>query len=82
MSRSDVLPFAVKLQDCQLPVVGLGTFQSEDGNDKVKEAVNSALRAGYRHIDTAFAYGNEAQVGEAIRESGIAREDVFLTTKL
>jgi diketogulonate reductase-like aldo/keto reductase len=60
----------------------LGTFQSEEGNSKVKEAVLAALRNGFRHIDTAGAYGNERQVGEAIKESGIPRAEIFVTTKL
>jgi len=48
----------------------------------VKEIVLKALQKGYRHIDTAAAYGNEKAVGEAIRESGIRREKIFVTTKL
>lgn len=46
------------------------------------KAVEAALRSGYRHIDTAFAYGNEKEVGEGIRASGVPREEIFLTTKL
>ncbi|KAI9784878.1 MAG: hypothetical protein M1816_000573 [Peltula sp. TS41687] len=65
-----------------LPTVGLGTFQGSDGNSRVKEIVLSALRKGYRHIDCATAYGNEDEVGKAIRESGIPREELFVTTKL
>ena len=64
-----------------VPKIGLGTWQIPDG----KEAYNSikwALEAGYRHIDTAMAYGNEASVGRAIRDSGIPREEIFVTTKL
>ncbi|KAK9370398.1 NADP-dependent oxidoreductase domain-containing protein [Lipomyces kononenkoae] len=63
-----------------IPALGLGTWQS--GPNEVYEAVLVALKAGYRHIDTAYAYGNEAEVGNAIKDSGIAREDIFLTTKL
>ncbi|KAH8589977.1 NADP-dependent oxidoreductase domain-containing protein [Bisporella sp. PMI_857] len=62
--------------------VGFGTFQNDGNNDRVKDLVLNALRCGYRHIDTAAAYGNERQVGEAIKESGIPREDLFITTKL
>lgn len=65
----------------KIPKLGLGTWQIPDG----KEAYNStrwALEAGYRHIDTAMAYGNEASVGRAIRDSGIPREEIFVTTKL
>src|SRR2546422_11713221 len=47
-----------------------------------RNAVNFALRVGYRHVDTARIYGNEADVGEAVRESGVPREDLFVTTKL
>ena len=66
----------------QLPAVGLGTFQSDGDNSTVKNIVLAALLAGYRHIDTAAAYNNEKEVGQAIRESGIARADIFVTTKL
>lgn len=65
----------------QIPCVGFGTWQAPDG-DITKTAVLAALEAGYRHIDTAAAYGNEASVGAAIAESGLAREDLFITTKL
>lgn len=58
---------------------GLGVWQ---GGEKTKNAVLTALKAGYRHIDTAAAYKNEEAVGEAIRESGIPREELFITTKL
>ena len=67
---------------CRLPAVGLGTFQSDGDNSKVKDIVLTALKAGYRHIDTAAAYGNEKEVGQAIRESGVARVEIFVTTKL
>ncbi|KAL4970911.1 NADP-dependent oxidoreductase domain-containing protein [Aspergillus stella-maris] len=60
----------------------LGTFQGDAGNGKVKEAVLYALSKGYRHFDTATAYGNEVEVGDAIRESGIPRNEIFITTKL
>ena len=70
------------VNDVQIPAVGFGTFQGDDGNDRVKEAVLQALKIGYRHIDTATAYGNERQVGEAIKESGVPRKDIFVTTKL
>ncbi|MCJ1316179.1 hypothetical protein MMC15_001499 [Xylographa vitiligo] len=65
-----------------IPAVGLGTFQGEGDNSEVKEIVLAALQKGYRHIDTASAYGNERDVGLAIRESGIPREEIFITTKL
>ena len=65
-----------------LPAVGLGTFQSDGGNSQVKSIVLAALKQGYRHIDTATAYGNEKDVGCAIRESGVPRAELFITTKL
>lgn len=64
----------------QLPALGLGVLQSE--GLEATAAVSTALRAGYRLIDTAAAYFNERDVGQGIRESGVSRSDVFLTTKL
>lgn len=64
-----------------IPQVGLGVWQSARG-DATKNAVLAALRHGYRHVDTARIYGNEADVGEAVRESGVARGQLFVTTKL
>jgi len=70
----------VKLNDgSSIPQVGLGVWQS---GGSTKKAVLAALSAGYRHIDTAAVYGNEAQVGAAIAESGVARERIFVTSKL
>ncbi|KAK3933839.1 NADP-dependent oxidoreductase domain-containing protein [Diplogelasinospora grovesii] len=63
-----------------IPAIGLGTWQSKP--DEVRTAVKDALQAGYRHIDTAAAYGNEKEVGEGIRDSGVPREQIWLTTKL
>ena len=63
-----------------LPLLGLGVWQVPDGPTCV-HAVRSALELGYRHIDSAQAYGNESSVGQALRESGIARDEVFITTK-
>jgi methylglyoxal/glyoxal reductase len=68
-------------QGPEMPVLGLGTFQSPPGSD-TRRAVVGALKAGYRSIDTAAMYGNEADVGEAIRASGVPRSEVFVTTKL
>lgn len=71
----------VKLNDGNLiPQLGYGVWQV--GNDEAVAAVSEALKVGYRHIDTAAIYGNEEGVGKAISESGIARGDIFLTTKL
>jgi diketogulonate reductase-like aldo/keto reductase len=66
--------------DVRMPLLGFGTWQAtgEAGYD----AVLAALDAGYRHLDTATMYGNERQVGRAIKESGLRREDIFITTKL
>lgn len=64
-----------------MPQVGLGVWQAAEGRE-VLEAVTAALEVGYRSIDTARIYGNEAGVGRAVRESGIERSDIFVTTKL
>lgn len=63
-----------------IPVLGLGTWFIDD--DQAPEAVKAAIQLGYRHIDTAEAYGNEAGVGKGIMTSGVPREEIFLTTKL
>ena len=85
------LPRSFKLRNNQsIPAVGLGTFQIADNNNKgnnnnniVEDVVFAALtRHGYRHIDTASAYGNEKDVGRAIHKSGIPREEIFVETKL
>lgn len=65
----------------KVPKLGLGTWQIPDG-EETYNSTKWALEAGYRHIDTAMAYGNEASVGRAIKDSGISREDIFVTTKL
>ncbi|MBE6612810.1 MAG: aldo/keto reductase [Ruminococcaceae bacterium] len=64
-----------------IPNIGFGTWQAKDG-ETAENAVRAAIRAGYRHIDTAAAYGNEVSVGKAVRECGIAREELFVTSKL
>lgn len=63
----------------EMPVFGLGVYKS---GENTYDAVRWALEAGYRHIDTAAFYGNEREVGQAIRDSGIPREEIFVTTKL
>jgi diketogulonate reductase-like aldo/keto reductase len=65
----------------EMPVIGLGTYLSLDGGE-VENSVKWALDAGYRLIDTAATYNNEDGVGKAIKESGIPREEIFVTTKL
>jgi diketogulonate reductase-like aldo/keto reductase len=72
---------ALKLNnDIEIPALGLGVFQSPP--EETAAAVQAALDAGYRHIDTAAAYGNEREVGDAVRASGVDRSDVFLETKI
>ena len=63
-----------------IPVLGYGVFQTPP--DETVTAVETALRVGYRHVDTAAAYGNEREVGKAIHQSGLARDDVFIETKV
>lgn len=63
-----------------IPALGLGVFQTPP--DETTAAVQEALRLGYRHIDTAAAYGNEREVGEAIRRSGVPRKQIFIETKI
>lgn len=73
---------AVKLSSGHLlPSPGLGVYRSASGGE-CYQAVLSALRLGYRHIDTAQIYGNEADVGRAVADSGVRREEVFITTKV
>lgn len=65
----------------EIPCVGFGTYKTPEGQVAV-DTVKYALEAGYRHIDTAFIYGNEQSIGQAIRESGIPREEIFVTSKV
>ena len=76
------------LNDCfelhngvKIPCVGFGTYQAQNGKMAVS-AVKAAIALGYRHIDTAAGYGNEESVGIAVKQSGIRREDIFITSKL
>jgi diketogulonate reductase-like aldo/keto reductase len=72
---------ALKLNNgVEMPALGLGVFQSPP--EETVSAVEAALREGYRHIDTAAAYGNEREVGDAVRASGLDRSEVFLETKI
>jgi len=75
------VPFITLNNGVQMPQLGLGVWKAQDG-EEVEAAVTAALEAGYRLIDTAMVYGNEAGVGNAIRASGIPREEIFVTTKL
>jgi 2,5-diketo-D-gluconate reductase A len=70
---------AVTLTGGRMPLLGFGTWQIK-GDDAVR-ATSAALEAGYRHLDTATVYGNEGEVGRALAESGVPREEVFVTTK-
>ncbi len=65
----------------EIPILGLGVYQSRPGKETY-DAVRAALALGYRHVDTARVYGNERDVGAAVRDSGIPRDQVFVTTKL
>ncbi len=65
----------------EIPMLGLGVFKSKDG-EETENAIQYAIDAGYRHIDTAKIYGNEQSVGRAIKNCGVAREEIFLTTKM
>ncbi|WP_157764198.1 aldo/keto reductase [Paenibacillus borealis] len=65
----------------EMPWFGLGVFKVQEGQEVV-DSVKAAIKAGYRSIDTATVYGNEEGVGQAIRESGVAREELFITTKV
>jgi diketogulonate reductase-like aldo/keto reductase len=77
---SQALPVRELADGNRIPVLGLGVWQVPNGPACVK-AVRWALELGYRHIDTAQAYGNEESVGQAVRESGLPRDQVFITTK-
>jgi len=75
-----MMEFAKLNTGAKMPMLGLGVFKFDENDGK--KALHAAFEAGYRSIDTASAYGNEMVVGEAIRESGIKREELFITTKL
>jgi diketogulonate reductase-like aldo/keto reductase len=77
---SDSAPLRTLADGNEIPVLGLGVWQTHEGSE-CENSVRWALELGYRHIDTAQAYGNEASVGRALRSSGVPREQVFITTK-
>ena len=77
---STQVPSIILNNDVEMPAVGFGVFQTPP--DETRTAVEAALGTGYRLIDTAAAYGNERQVGEAVRNSGLARDQIFLETKI
>jgi 2,5-diketo-D-gluconate reductase B len=70
----------VESNGARIPIIGLGTWQLN--GDTAMRMVREALQIGYRHIDTAAMYGNEAEVGEGVRASGVPRDQIFLTTKV
>jgi len=73
-------PTLIKLNTgANIPAVGFGTWQDKDAQE---DAVLEALKAGYRHIDTAHVYGTEKAVGKAVKNSGVPRSEIFITTKL
>ncbi|WP_232534044.1 aldo/keto reductase [Plantactinospora sp. KBS50] len=80
MTRPAGQPIADLPKNVSMPLIGFGTWQVTGQTGY--EAIRAALDAGYRHLDTATMYGNETEVGRAVRDSGVPREDVFITTKL
>ncbi|BBX17508.1 2,5-didehydrogluconate reductase A [Mycolicibacterium duvalii] len=80
MTSAAAIPTVTLNDDHTMPVIGLGVGELSESD--TERAVTAALEAGYRLIDTAEAYGNEAAVGRAIKASGVAREEIFVTTKL
>lgn len=80
MANATEVPVLALHDGVEIPQLGFGVFQIPP--EETQEKVEEALGAGYRHVDTAAAYGNEAGVGAAIAASGVRREDVFVTTKL
>jgi 2,5-diketo-D-gluconate reductase A len=80
MAQAHAIPRIPLRGGVEIPQLGFGVFQVPPQD--TADVVSRALEAGYRHIDTAAAYGNEAGVGQAIRDSGLPRDEVFVTTKL
>lgn len=79
--KNNIVPLITLNNGITMPQLGLGVWQTKDG-DEVERAVTAALEVGYRLIDTAAVYGNEIGVGNALKASGVAREELFVTTKL
>ena len=79
-SAQNSVPSITLNNGVEIPQLGFGTYQIEPEN--TREAVKTALEVGYRHIDTAEMYGNEKGVGDAVRDSGLSRDEVFITSKL
>ncbi len=81
MSISSISDCATLHNGVKIPWLGLGTYKASQG-DEVKIAVKAALKAGYRHIDTASMYHNETGIGQAVKESGIPESEIFITSKV
>lgn len=77
---SPIIMQSIKLPNGEIPILGLGTWQLQ--GRKCKEAVLDAIKLGYRHIDTAWVYDNQEEIGQAIKESKVAREKIFITSKV
>src|SRR5436309_9242560 len=73
-------PFTKTVRGVEVPTVAIGVFEVEPG--ETEETVADALAAGYRHVDTARAYGNEEEVGRGLARSGVDRDEVWVTTKV
>lgn len=80
MTTPSEVPAAKLPSGASMPLIGFGTWKLR--GHQAQQCVLTALQSGYRHIDTATMYGNESDVGQAVRDSGLAREDVFVTTKI
>ena len=82
MSVNRDLSHTLKMKDgCSIPQLGLGTYQETPDSDILK-AVATAIQIGYRHIDTAEMYNNESFVGKGVRQSGVSRKEIFITSKV
>lgn len=78
---NDINSYAILNNGVEMPVLGLGTYKARDW-DELNNAIKESVKIGYRHIDTASFYGNEEEIGLAIKECGVPREELFLTTKV
>lgn len=81
MNLDDIRTTTVLNNGCEMPVLGLGVYKTKNGREVI-DSIHYALEAGYRHIDTASYYENEEGVGKAVRSADIAREEIFITTKV
>ena len=81
MKITDLTGYVTLNNHIRMPYFGLGVYKAEDGHEVINSVTN-ALKFGYRHVDTASLYGNEKGVGTAVRESGVKREEIFVTSKV